>query len=256
MNNTIVSNTGEGIEAASGATVLIRNTIVCGNNGGIHNYESGATVTSSHNALWNNGWNYGNVTPGTGDISEDPLFTDAASGDFHLQMDSPCIDAGNPTGAPDVDIEGTQRDAAPDIGAYELVLYRIFLPAATRNFSTSPVTEWTERFTVTVEATPPDPPEYSVHTFCVKDTDGVEHLVQLGSCDAPSTTSSGSSELKPLGGSIPLLLDDTCMTYNSGPAYDPVTHNLGSDAQVTFSTESSTSEGDVIVAELVGIPCK
>jgi hypothetical protein len=252
VNNTIVSNTAEGIEAQDGAEVLVRNTIIAGNNGGLHNFESSATLTSDHNTLWDNGWNYGNVTPGTGDIETDPLFLDAANGDFHLQMDSPCIDAGNPTGVPAFDIEGTPRDATPDIGAYEKILYRIFLPATTRNFSTSSVTEWTERFTVTHEFTPPDQLEFSVHSFCVKDTDGVEHLVQLGSCD----TTNAASIVQPLGGTIPLLIDDNCQQYVSGPAFDPVTHNLGSDAQVTLSTESSTSEGDVIIAEFIGIPCE
>jgi hypothetical protein len=248
VNNTIVSNTAEGIEAGDGAQVLVRNTIVAGNRGGIHNHQESATISADHNVLWENGWN---VYTGTGDIEADPLFMDAANGDFHLRMDSPCVDAGNPNGAPALDIDDTQRDAAPDIGAYELVLYRIFLPGTTRNFSTSSVTEWTERFTVTHEFTPPDQLEFSVHTFCVKDTDGVEHVVQLGSCD----TTSAAGSVQPLGGNIPLLIDDNCQQYTSGPAFDPVTHNLGSDAQVTLSTESSTSEGDVIVAEFVGIPC-
>jgi hypothetical protein len=252
VNNTIVSNTAPGIEAADdGVQVLVRNTIIAGNNGGLHNFESSAKITSDHNALWNNGWNYGNVTPGTGDIEADPLFVDAANGDFHLQADSPCIDAGNPTGAPAGDIEGTPRDAAPDIGAYEKILYYIFLPATTRNFSTSPVTEWTERFTVTHEFTPPDPPEFSVHSFCIKDTDGIEHLVQLGSCDTTNATGS----VQPLGGTIPLLIDDNCQQYVSGPAFDPVTYELGNDAEVTLSTESSSSEGDLIVAEFSGVPC-
>jgi len=34
-------------------------------------------------------------------------------------VDSPCIDAGDPTGAPAQDILGNARDSAPDIGAYE-----------------------------------------------------------------------------------------------------------------------------------------
>ena len=40
--------------------------------------------------------------------------------DIHLQVGSPCIGAGTPTGAPPIDFEGTPRDpAAPDIGADE-----------------------------------------------------------------------------------------------------------------------------------------
>lgn len=133
INNTIISNTADGV-CVGGGTVLVRNNILYGNGGaGICKYEPGATVTSDHNAFWNNGWDYANVTPGTGDISADPLFVDAAGGDYHLQADSPCIDAGTPTGAPSTDIEGTLRDAVPDIGAYEWVGSRIFLPLVVRN---------------------------------------------------------------------------------------------------------------------------
>jgi len=67
------------------------------------------------------GGNYGNLTPGPYDISADPRFVDAANGDFHLQADSPCIDAGDPNNYPETDFEGDPRPigVAPDIGADE-----------------------------------------------------------------------------------------------------------------------------------------
>ncbi|HEY64310.1 MAG TPA: hypothetical protein G4O02_07025 [Caldilineae bacterium] len=70
---------------------------------------------------------------GIGIISADPLFVDAANGDYHLQMASPCVDAGTPVGAPTHDIEGTPRDAAPDMGAYERRRFRIFLPVTLKH---------------------------------------------------------------------------------------------------------------------------
>ncbi|SVC17668.1 uncharacterized protein METZ01_LOCUS270522, partial [marine metagenome] len=55
-----------------------------------------------------------------GNITEDPLFIDVENGDYNLQTDSPCIDAGiadlNSNGVDDItDFIGL----APDMGAYE-----------------------------------------------------------------------------------------------------------------------------------------
>jgi len=61
---------------------------------------------------------------GPGNLSADPGFAAPAwgsDGDFHLTAGSPLIDAGDPTGAPSIDLEGLARPAgaAPDIGAHE-----------------------------------------------------------------------------------------------------------------------------------------
>jgi hypothetical protein len=132
VNNTIAFNEAEGVQANSG-WALVRNNIIYSNDGGIHNLGSGATVSSDHNAFWDNGWDYGYVISGIGDISADPVFVEVANGDLHLEMDSPCKDAGTATGAPTADIEGTLRDATPDIGAYEQTGSRNFLPLILRN---------------------------------------------------------------------------------------------------------------------------
>jgi hypothetical protein len=71
--------------------------------------------------------------PGTGNISADPRFVDPTNGNYHLKASSPCMDRGTPTGAPTHDIEGTPRDAAPDMGAYEWTGFRIFLPVTLRS---------------------------------------------------------------------------------------------------------------------------
>jgi len=59
---------------------------------------------------------------GSGNLYGDPKFVSPAwgeEGDYHLQSDSPAIDAGTASGAPLLDIEGNPRDANSDIGCYE-----------------------------------------------------------------------------------------------------------------------------------------
>jgi TolB protein len=68
---------------------------------------------------------------GTGNINSNPLFANAAAGDFHLTTGSPCIDAGNNSAPslPTTDFDGNRRivdgdgsgTAIVDMGAYEYV---------------------------------------------------------------------------------------------------------------------------------------
>ena len=69
-------------------------------------------------------------------ISADPGFRGPAAGDYHLQPTSPCIDRGThavpvPPGLPAADMDGEPRvsGAAPDMGADEVQLESIYLPA-------------------------------------------------------------------------------------------------------------------------------
>jgi hypothetical protein len=68
------------------------------------------------------------LTGSNGNISGDPLFVDAGSHDYHLQMDSPCINAGDASfvyGSNDTDMDQEPRiySVSVDIGAYEYVGY-------------------------------------------------------------------------------------------------------------------------------------
>ena len=61
-------------------------------------------------------------TNGLGNITNDPVFANAAAGDFHLQSNSPCINAGNnvyATSATDLDGNARIVNGTVDIGAYE-----------------------------------------------------------------------------------------------------------------------------------------
>jgi hypothetical protein len=56
---------------------------------------------------------------GAGDVTNDPRFVAMLGGDFHLQANSPAIDAGMLQGAPTDDLERHVRSGRPDLGAYE-----------------------------------------------------------------------------------------------------------------------------------------
>jgi hypothetical protein len=144
VNNTIVSNTVDGIGLWNNSTIpLLRNNIIA-DNGSYAVGGDGAVTLSEYNDLWNNpGGTYEmpTVTLGSGNIALDPQFVDVANGDYHLQADSPCIDTGTSTGAPMEDFEEDPRPldgdmdgtAAVDMGADEFKLPQVLLPLTLRN---------------------------------------------------------------------------------------------------------------------------
>ena len=149
-NNLIVNNSagenGGGASLGSNGTAYITNNTVSGNaaaqgNGGLRLWAGGTgfisnniffsnttldlLLISSNTVLLNNDIGTQNGSPGPGSASNvnvDPQFV--GSGDFHLRVGSPLIDAGTATpqgGLSASDLEGNPRiiGVAPDIGAYE-----------------------------------------------------------------------------------------------------------------------------------------
>ena len=129
------SPAGGGISVVGGHPTLINNTITSNNDYGI--YYSYGSITTDYCNVWDNEFgNYYSCSPGIGCISENPLFVDVSSFDFHFQENSSCIDAGTPdtTGMnlPPYDIDGNPRVvdgngdglAIIDMGCYEYYDYQ------------------------------------------------------------------------------------------------------------------------------------
>ncbi len=107
--------TGNSANSAGGGGVshgMLYNCIV---------YYNTAPVNANYD--WTSSLNYCNTTPTpTNGVGNEPLFANYASGDLHLQSNSPCINAGNNAYvAASKDFDGSPRIArgTVDIGAYE-----------------------------------------------------------------------------------------------------------------------------------------
>jgi hypothetical protein len=120
INNTIYDNTTN----LSFCTGTIENNIIWGT---IDNPMISSTSSTPNFCLIKN---YDG--PGAGNIAGDPKLVDPANGDFRLQSDSPCIDAGKASSSVKADINNVQRGlkgvqslrgdgSAVDIGAYEFL---------------------------------------------------------------------------------------------------------------------------------------
>lgn len=146
VNNVMYANTagvhGGGVSATNSSIPVVTNNTLHENQagasgGGLFSHDS--TVTLCNTILWNNASpsspqiagtgltvSYCDIQdgfPGTGNINEDPLFADPGSGNFRIELESPCLDAGLllVPSLPDLDFEGDPRVVykAPDMGADE-----------------------------------------------------------------------------------------------------------------------------------------
>ncbi|MEN6584266.1 MAG: choice-of-anchor Q domain-containing protein, partial [Armatimonadota bacterium] len=162
VNNTLIANSvGLRIDVFGNSNITVTNNIIAFNSSyGInYNYYGGNTPpTLSHNCVSGNGSggtdNYYNISAGTGDRSDDPLFIDRENIDhnlrnYHLRADSPCIDTGTSQDAPSTDLDGNSRpiNGNFDIGAYEFSDFThpsVLVTSATSQTNVGPIV-----FTVT-----------------------------------------------------------------------------------------------------------
>lgn len=131
INNTVV-NCGVGVDSQAPWDALVQNNIFVGATNAIR--TSGALSRKvSYNCLYGNGTNFigypsnygsfimpnrnGTLCDLSYNIGEDPLFM--STNDYHLQTNSPCIDAGTPDwGFTDMCFPPSQGSSYPDLGAH------------------------------------------------------------------------------------------------------------------------------------------
>jgi len=108
IDGNVGSNVG-GMFLLGEGDLQVRNNMVFGNDSG-GMLVSGTGVMEDWNNVWSNtGGDNLSSTPGAHDLSLDPLFVDAATGDFGLGCYSACIDGGEPDPLC-VDPDGSRAD--------------------------------------------------------------------------------------------------------------------------------------------------
>jgi parallel beta-helix repeat protein len=139
-NNTIVANTasslGGGVDCQTDSTPIITNNIIT-SNGGSGIYALSMPPITKYNDVWGNAaGNYNSIitdqTGINGNISVDPRFIKPDANDYHIDYNSPCKNAGDPTytaaaGETDIDFEPRVFNGIIDMGADEVVTNRFDL---------------------------------------------------------------------------------------------------------------------------------
>ena len=125
INNTFDNNVF-GVNSLRNNTVFKNNIVTNCSDFGV----AGTYGELDYNDIWNNTVNYSGPAAGAHDISANPLYVDAAEGDYRLLLFSPCIDAGDP--APEYDDpDGSDNDMGAFIGGVRLILPPPILPKST-----------------------------------------------------------------------------------------------------------------------------
>jgi hypothetical protein len=146
MNNTIAGNDPRGVQVSFPVpSALPPDSFNLFNNLVVDNGECGVFIE-------NQGWqrmDYNDVSGHTyqycgfphileHNLSLDPSFVNPASSNYHLLAGSPVIDQGDVALATLTDYDGSLRgqNNLPDMGAYEFVYLKLYLPVLQRDSST------------------------------------------------------------------------------------------------------------------------
>lgn len=150
----LASNTTTGLSGAAahvldsggpGATDLyVYQSTFTGNSYYAVKYEASTAGEFENNIVWGNGHKglytllvsvscndtQGGALSGSGNISQDPLFTTTSRGSYRLRYGSPAVDACSTGETPDLDGRSRPQSTAYDMGAFELelIIFKVYLP--------------------------------------------------------------------------------------------------------------------------------
>jgi hypothetical protein len=188
-NNTFISN-GSGSGAymiyldsypASSTLILKNNIFYASNMVAMSNYEPNTHINNDYYNTSDLAWSVLGYSKGASEIKVDPSFVDIAT-DLHLQLGSPCINAGVNVGLTQ-DYAGNPIVGIPDIGAYEF--------GATNKDTEKPtVTGFTIPATSTSQSV-------LISSFTATDNMGVTGYLLTETSTTPSVGASGWSSVKP-----------------------------------------------------------
>lgn len=140
------SNSGGGMFNTNSSNPTITNCIIGSNTAGVTDpgifNNANSTPVISYSDV------QGGLAPGIGNIYADPLFTDAANGNFTLKTSSPCRNTGNnAANTTATDLAGNPRISgfAIDMGAYEYRTTRGYVKLGATGASDG--TSWTDAYT-------------------------------------------------------------------------------------------------------------
>ena len=120
---TVADGTGYGV-LRYGGDLTLRNSIVQATNYGLYDNGSTGDFDHTHNIVNSTGTPYRNTAPGSDELTAEPNFVDAATGDLRLASGSPAINAGiDLRHLIATDIDGFQRPTFDgfELGAHEFM---------------------------------------------------------------------------------------------------------------------------------------
>jgi parallel beta-helix repeat protein len=115
-NYTLYGGGGGGIVVTGSNNIAVYNNIIVNNTGTGVVVSDCSNCPFTYNNVWGNTIDYNGISPGIGSISEAPIFIEGDPFSYHLSVNSPCIDAGDPLST--LDPDGTRADLGPYYTAF------------------------------------------------------------------------------------------------------------------------------------------